>query len=323
MNSQPPQIKEKFLDMPGYQLLHTLGKGAYGVVKLAKKENIYFAVKIFKKVEIIRKKQEIHIRNEMNISKTFNHPFVNNFISMHQDSRYIYFVVEYVPGGELYHLLRSSGYFELREARFYSAQVVVIFEYLHSKNIIYRDLKPENILINFDGYIKLVDFGFSKIVPGRTYTLCGTPNYMAPEVLLNQGHGKAVDWWAFGVFLYELLTGVDPFADDDTMEIFQNIVKVKLAFPRNFDRYAKSLIKHLLVKDLSKRYGNLKRGTRDIKNHRFFAGFDWQGLMTKQLPAPFLPPIVSPERNHSHQKYPDSFEVPAAMKKIDDPFFEW
>jgi len=120
--------------------------------------------------------------------------------------------------------------------RFFAAQVVSMFEYLHSKNIIYRDLKPENILIDEDGYLKLTDFGFAKYVESRTYTLCGTPEYLAPEMLLNKGHGKPVDWWTFGILLYEMLAGIDPFSDDDPMLIYQKILKGKVKFPRSFDK---------------------------------------------------------------------------------------
>jgi protein kinase A len=120
--------------------------------------------------------------------------------------------------------------------RFYSAQVALMFEYLHSKHIIYRDLKPENILIDQEGYLKLTDFGFAKFCETRTYTLCGTPEYLAPEVLLNKGHGKPVDWWTLGILTYEMIAGIDPFNDEDPMAIYQKILKGKIRFPRDFDK---------------------------------------------------------------------------------------
>lgn len=152
--------------------------------------------------------------------------------------------------------------FTTDQARFYAATVASCFEYLHSKNIIFRDLKPENLLIANDGYLKLTDFGFAKVLnEGRTFTICGTPEYIAPEVILNQGHGKAVDWWTLGVLIYEMHAGIDPFNDEDPMGIYKNILRGKISFPSTFDKDAKSLVKHLLVADLSKRYGNLKDGT--------------------------------------------------------------
>lgn len=169
-----------------------------------------------------------------------------------------------------------------------------MFEYLHSKDIIYRDLKPENILIQKNGYLKLTDFGFAKVVTttGKTYTLCGTPEYLAPEVLLNKGHGKPVDWWCLGILIYEMIAGIDPFNDDDTMGIYQKILKGKIKFPKEFDRDAKSLVKHLLVADVTKRYGCLKSGVSDIKTHRWFAKLDWAQLLLMKLPVPYAPTVL-------------------------------
>jgi len=166
-----------------------------------------------------------------------------------------------------------------------------MFEYLHSKNIIYRDLKPENILIDKTGYLKLTDFGFAKYCEGRTYTLCGTPEYLAPEILLNKGHGKPVDWWTFGVLLYEMNAGIDPFNDEDPMLIYQKILKGKIKFPSSFNSNAKSLVKHMLEADLSKRYGNLKGGVEDIKSHRLFKGLDWNALVSLQIKPPYQPKV--------------------------------
>ena len=250
--------------------------GSFGRVKLSrvKATGEYVALKILKKAEILRLKQVDHVISEFSILRMANHPFIVNLVGYTQDDRYLYLALEYIAGGELFTYLRNIGRLDLNHSRLFGAQITLMFEYLHSMNIIYRDLKPENLLISPDGYLKLTDFGFAKVVEGRTYTLCGTPEYLAPEILLNKGHGKPVDWWTLGVIIYEMLAGIDPFSDEDPMSIYQKILKGKIKFPRNFDKNGKSLVKHLLVSDLTKRYGNLKNGVNDIKNHRFFSGLD-------------------------------------------------
>lgn len=190
-------------------------------------------------------------------------------------------------------------------------------------NIVYRDLKPENLLIDSKGFLKLTDFGFAKIIEGRTYTLCGTPEYLAPEILLQKGHGKPVDWWCLGILIYEMLVGIDPFSDDEPMAVYQNILRGKIKFPSTFDPDAKSLVKHLLVADLAKRYGNLKGGANDIKEHRWFKGFDWKALMKKELKPFFIPKVNSEGDTSNFSEYPDSPELPKALKATDDPFLSW
>ncbi len=250
------------LDLSNYEMLKVLGEGSFGRVKLTKnlKTNTYCAFKQLKKYDIVKFKQVDHLKNENFILYSLEHPFIVKMEGMTQDKRILYIAMEYVAGGELFTYLRSVGKFSPNQACFYASHVTLMFEYLHSKNVIYRDLKPENLLIDPDGYLKLTDFGFAKIVEGRTYTLCGTPEYLCPEILTNKGHGKGVDWWTLGILIYEMIAGIDPFNDDDPMAIYQNILRGVIKFPRKFDRDARSLVKHLLQADLSKRYGNLKNG---------------------------------------------------------------
>lgn len=252
----------KKLQVADYEVKETIGTGSFGRVRLGrhKQSGTYVALKILKKAEIIRLRQVDHIISEVSILTQIDHPFLIKMHGISQDPKYLVLYLDYIPGGELFNYLRTIGNLNNEEARFYAAQVTLMFEYLHKKDIIYRDLKPENLLIDKYGYLKLTDFGFAKHVEDKTYTLCGTPEYLAPEILLQKGHSKPVDWWCLGILIYEMLVGIDPFSDDDPMAVYQNILKGKIKFPKNFPKEAKSLVKHLLVADLTKRFGNLMGG---------------------------------------------------------------
>lgn len=317
--------KVKLMKLSDYEIGETLGTGSFGRVRISKnkKTNEYVAMKIMKKVEILKSKQADHIANEIKILSMIDHPFVIKFDGFTQDEKYLYLALELINGGELFTYLRGVGRFPVDQARVYIAQIVSIFEYLHSKNIIYRDLKPENILIHKSGYLKLTDFGFAKIVEGRTYTLCGTPEYLAPEIILNKGHGKPVDWWTCGILLYEMIAGIDPFSDDDPMMVYQKILKGKIKFPSGFDSNAKSLVKHLLESDLTKRYGNLKGGVKDIKGHRFFKELSWEKLINMELTPPYIPKVKSASDISNFSSYPDSDTPCPSIKKSEDPFLDW
>ncbi len=317
--------KVKLMKLSDYEIGETLGTGSFGRVRISKnrKTNEYVAMKIMKKVEILKSKQADHIANEIKILSMIDHPFVIKFDGFTQDDKYLYLALELINGGELFTYLRGVGRFPVDQARVYIAQIVSIFEYLHSKNIIYRDLKPENILIHKSGYLKLTDFGFAKIVEGRTYTLCGTPEYLAPEIILNKGHGKPVDWWTCGILLYEMIAGIDPFSDDDPMMVYQKILKGKIKFPSGFDSNAKSLVKHLLESDLTKRYGNLKGGVKDIKGHRFFKELNWEKLINMELTPPYIPKVKSASDISNFSSYPDSDTPCPSIKKSEDPFLDW
>jgi serine/threonine protein kinase len=318
--------KIKELNIKDYDFRETLGLGSFGRVKLSKNKKTceYSAIKILKKEEILKSKQADHILNEIKILNMIDHPFITKFNGFTQDSKFIYISLEFINGGELFTYLRSIGKFNIDQSKFYITQIICIFEYLHSKDIIYRDLKPENILINKTGYLKLTDFGFAKVVENRTYTLCGTPEYLAPEIILNKGHGKSVDWWTCGILLYEMLCGIDPFSDDDPMKVYQKILKGKIKFPSKFDSSAKSIIKHLLDVDLTKRYGNLSKGVDDIKNHRFFKGFDWDKLLLMEIQPFYIPKVNSDGDVSNFSKYvEDDFTPVKEFKKENDPFIDW
>uniref|UniRef100_A0A7S2FJL0 cAMP-dependent protein kinase n=1 Tax=Florenciella parvula TaxID=236787 RepID=A0A7S2FJL0_9STRA len=320
-------LSEHFpLDLASFNVGVTLGTGSFGRVKFAthKIKGSHWAIKMLKKSEVIRLQQVEHMVSEKTILAALSHPFIVTLAGTFQDPRYLYMVLEYVVGGEFFTHLRNAQRLDNNNAKFYAAQVSLIFEYLHSQDFIYRDLKPENLLLDKMGYIKITDFGFAKRVAFKTYTLCGTPEYIAPEVLLNKGHGKGVDWWTLGILMYEMLVGQPPFVDDDPMGIYQQILAGKVNFPRFIDRNAKSLIKKLLVADLTKRFGCLKAGASDIKNHKWYAGLDWSGLLDKELVAPVIPNVQDETDTSNFDPYPDSLEeAPLPVITGKDPFIEF
>ena len=244
-----------------------------------------------------------------------------------KDEQSLYLFMEAVQGGELFTLLRRWHRVDLAHARFYCAQVVTAFEYLHGKNLIYRDLKPENLLVDAEGYLKLTDFGLVKLCLYKTYTLCGTPEYMAPEVLLSKGHGSGVDWWTLGVLLYELLVGLPPFYDHDPLKMYEKIVNSRPRFTKGFDPGAKDLVRRLLYKDVTKRIGNLRNHAQDIRRHPFFFNFAWVKLLERKLDAPFVPPKLDfsgfrefKESEEREARAPKAYEY---MCRDDDPFKDW
>jgi serine/threonine protein kinase len=301
----------------------TLGTGSFGRVRLAmhKSTGTHWALKRMKKANVLQSQQVEHIMNEKDILATLEHPFVVKMAGAFQDGRFLYLVLEYGVGGEFFTHLRKAGRLDNNTGKFYAAQIVSIFEYLHAQEVIYRDLKPENLLLDQEGYLKITDFGFAKRVFHKTFTLCGTPEYIAPEVLLNKGHGAGVDWWTLGIFIFEILAGQPPFVDSDPMAIYELILEGSVRYPRYFDRQSKNIVRKLLRADLTKRLGCLKGGADDLKRHKWFQGVDWQLLYEKKLIAAIIPRVTSATDTSNFDPYPDSVEEAGMpMYSGRDPF---
>ncbi|XP_071463041.1 cAMP-dependent protein kinase catalytic subunit PRKX [Marmota flaviventris] len=298
---------------PGYSLqdfdiLATVGTGTFGRVHLVKEKAAknYFALKVMSIPEVIRLKQEQHVHNEKSVLMEVNHPFLVKLFWTSHDDRFLYMLMEYVPGGELFSYLRNRGRFPCSTGLFYATEIVCAIEYLHCRDIVYRDLKPENILLDRDGHIKLTDFGFAKKLVDRTWTLCGTPEYLAPEVIQSKGHGRAVDWWALGILIFEMVAGFPPFFDDNPFGIYQKILAGRIDFPRYLDFSTKDLIKKLLVVDRTKRLGNMKNGANDVKQHRWFRAVDWDAVPQRKLKPPIVPKLCSDGDTSNFETYSEN-----------------
>uniref|UniRef100_A0A4W4DZF3 cGMP-dependent protein kinase n=1 Tax=Electrophorus electricus TaxID=8005 RepID=A0A4W4DZF3_ELEEL len=283
-------------------------------VQLKSEETKTFAMKILKKRHIVDTRQQEHIRSEKQIMQEAHSDFIVRLYRTFKDSKYLYMLMEACLGGELWTILRDRGSFEDSTTRFYTACVVEAFSYLHSKGIIYRDLKPENLILDHRGYAKLVDFGFAKKIGfgKKTWTFCGTPEYVAPEIILNKGHDISADYWSLGILMYELLTGSPPFSGPDPMKTYNIILRGidMIEFPKKITKNAANLIKKLCRDNPSERLGNLKNGVKDIQKHKWFEGFNWEGLRKGTLTPPIIPDVSSPTDTSNFDSFPEENEDP-------------
>jgi serine/threonine protein kinase len=253
-----------------------------------------FAMKVLRKQAIIARKQVAHTRAEKSILQKLQHPFVVRLHYAFQTSEKLYMILDYVNGGELFFHLKKEGRFPEERVRFYAAEIISAISHLHCLGIVYRDLKPENILLSMAGHIQLTDFGLSKeINEDGTSTFCGTPEYLAPEVLKGQSHGHAVDWWSLGTLLYEMLTGLPPFYSQNINSMYQKILTNELRFPSHISADAKSLLSGLLTRDPEKRLGSGPEGGAAIKGHPWFRKFEWTRLDALGYEPPFKPKVTN------------------------------
>lgn len=294
------------LTVADFDLLKVLGKGSFGKVMLAKKKDTgqIFALKILKKKVLYQRDQVDHTKAERQILQGVKHPFIVNLKYAFQNPEKLYLVTDFAAGGELFFWLKRDKRFSKTRARLYCAELVLALEHLHSLDIVYRDLKPENILLDAEGHIKVTDFGLSKQgiegmgAKGGTRTFCGTPEYLAPEILENRGHGKAVDWWSLGTLLYEMMAGLPPFYDTNMQRMYEKIMSEPLTFPRHFDEPTKDLLAKMLTREVKSRLGS--NGSNEIKSHPFFEDLDWEKVQARAVTPEFVPPKRASETDVSY-----------------------
>ncbi|TFK65974.1 Pkinase-domain-containing protein [Pluteus cervinus] len=290
--------RKEALTIEAFDLLKVIGKGSFGKVMQVRKKDTQrvYALKTIRKAHIAQRPGEItHILAERTVLALVNNPFIVPLKFSFQTPDKLYLVMSFVNGGELFYHLQREGKFDPDRSRFYAAELLCALEHLHGFNVVYRDLKPENILLDYTGHIALCDFGLCKLNMSeteKTNTFCGTPEYIAPELLESQGYTKSVDWWTLGVLLYEMMTGLPPFYDENVNTMYQRILSDPLHFPHDIPSDARSIMTALLQRDPSRRLG--ANGAEEIKRHSFFAKYiDWNRLLARKIQPSFKPSVES------------------------------
>lgn len=301
--NRPGFKMNKKMTIDDFVFLKVVGKGSFGKVMQVryKKDGKIYAMKVLKKKALVKRKQVIHTRTERRVVAAVNNPFIVSLQFAFQTPAKLYMILDFFNGGELFFHLKKEGRFSERRAKFYGAEITSALGALHALNIVYRDLKPENILLDQDGHIKITDFGLSKDsieADELTHTFCGTPEYLAPEVLQQQGHGKAVDWWSFGTLLYEMMTGLPPFYNQNLNIMYEKILHAPIKMPTYLSKESRSLFRGLLERNPAKRLASGPGDADEIKVHPYFRDIDWPKLETRQVKPPFKPPVANERQTH-------------------------
>ena len=291
----PLGIKLSYSD---FDKLKVLGKGSFGEVLLVrlKANNKYYAMKILTKKQVKLRHQESHTKAERDLMVRINCPFIVNIKFAFQDNIKLYIITEFMQGGEMFFHLHKEKRFSNQKTRFYIIEIILAIEFLHKNKMLYRDLKPENIMVDSNGHIKLTDFGLSKMVKkqkDKAFTICGTPQYLAPEILSDDGYDNSVDWWSLGCVMYEMLVGKAPFRIPKGSYLSADLYKKKITIPEFVTEEAKDLISSLLVPNPKKRLGYGPDGAKKIKEHPYFSGINWDDAWNRKLEPPFVPILKS------------------------------
>lgn len=283
------------VELDDFEVLKVVGQGAFGKVYQVRKigTSEILAMKVMRKDKILEKDHAEYMKTERDVLTKIDHPFVVQLKYSFQTKYRLYLVLDFVNGGHLFFQLHRQGLFREDLACIYTAEIVSAVSHLHSNGIMHRDLKPENILLDADGHVVLTDFGLAKQFDEntRSNSLCGTIEYMAPEIVLGKGHDKAADWWSVGVLLYEMLTGKPPFVGGNRQKVQQKIIRDKIKLPAFLSSDAHSLLKGLLHKEASKRLGCGSRGSDEIKSHKWFRSINWKKLDAREIQPSFCPQV--------------------------------
>jgi len=322
----PPEFTNRIdTKLSEFKNLGVLGVGSFGRVSLVKDPNDKhtYSLKSVRKNRVVETGQQEHMKNERAVMAILDCPFIVKLIATYKDRTRVYFLMEAVLGGELFTVLRYNRKFSERTSRFYAGCCVLAFEHMHQKNVIYRDLKPENLLLDERGFIKITDFGFAK-KRNNTCTLCGTPEYLAPEVIRNWTQSFAVDWWGLGILIYEMVVSHPPFEDDEHMKMYEKILTAPVVYPRHVSRTARDLVDSLLRKNSYQRLGAGLGGAAAVKRHPWFKGFDWDSLASRTLKSPYVPRIRDREDLSCFEYYPDDEHADEELCADEDsPVFAW